>query len=781
MLLVWIAPAMLIAPSCASIRMSPAPADTVLAPPCVTPTPVRLTPTPVTFWLPSASAPPAVVSEVAPVPPFTVPVTVRPPPASFSVNAPLVANAPRLVTVLALPRLTVLPVLPVSVPVLMIPPGCVTGPVMSPAIPSVVVPATSVVRLLNATELALRIVSAVALLLAVVTSPLRAIAPPPPSISTSPPAPKIVVPPALVTAAACRDTPTPLMLELLSASVPPGEVMVTAPLPLVVMAPLTPNPPVWSLSVNAPLLVNEVTLPRISFAFPSETVLFVLPMSAPTLSVVPVFCVTAPVMSCPTPSTSLPPPGAILMSPSATVEALWIDTALSDAKVVVSRPARSIAAPPPSTMIEPAPASTVLPADCVTPKPVRPTENAPLDVMLCAPRSSAPPAVLMFTKLLVVPVVTEPVRVSPPVESIKLNEPPRVTVPRFAIWLPALRSVTAPPELTVSVFALTIVAPFCVTAPERLSTPAPPSTTVPLTADRLLSVAAAESMIWIAVPPAFVVVSVESLSWIAPSLPSTRIVPLPGLTAMPVFTVTPPPVRLTLPEVEEMLWPTVNPVDPSSETVPVVVVRVPLVASAPPLLWKSILPVPVLNANAGKVSVEPAIAVMPVFAPSVGAARVRALASLTETAVPVELSVTAPEKSFVAFESVMLFAPALKLETPLVIEVATVCVIAPPAVTERLAAAPPPILPSSIALASTSVVLPAVICTEPWKSLPAESSTTISVGRASTRKVPATTMLPESVRDGPMLIRRFPPTVEVPTSNAKVGCCTWTLPAAVSV
>ena len=69
-----------------------------------------------------------------------------------------------------------------------------------------------------------------------------------------------------------------------------------------------------------------------------------------------------------------------------------------------------------------------------------------------------------------------------------------------------------------------------------------------------------------------------------------------------------------------------TPPEPSSVIVPTVVDNLPVVVSVPPLLSKSIEPVPWLKSvAAGKVSVVPAIAVMLVFAPSVGAASVSAL------------------------------------------------------------------------------------------------------------------------------------------------------------
>ncbi|MCE9641615.1 MAG: hypothetical protein K8S22_15975, partial [Betaproteobacteria bacterium] len=67
---------------------------------------------------------------------------------------------------------------------------------------------------------------------------------------------------------------------------------------------------------------------------------------------------------------------------------------------------------------------------------------------------------------------------------------------------------------------------------------------------------------------------------------------------------------------------TVRPAEPTSVMVPLVVVSVPFVASVPPLLSRSIEPVPVLNAKAGNVSVPVDLTVIGAFAPSVGAASV---------------------------------------------------------------------------------------------------------------------------------------------------------------
>ena len=97
--------------------------------------------------------------------------------------------------------------------------------------------------------------------------------------------------------------------------------------------------------------------------------------------------------------------------------------------------------------------------------------------------------------------------------------------------------------------------------------------------------------------------------------------------------------------------------------VPDVVLRGPAILSTPPLLLKSIFPVPVLIAPAGRVKTVPAIAVIPVFAPKTGAERVSALTSVTETLTPLLLNPTAPVKSL-AFVRVIAFAPAVKLAAP---------------------------------------------------------------------------------------------------------------------
>ena len=227
-----------------------------------------------------------------------------------------------------------------------------------------------------------------------------------------------------------------------------------------------------------------------------------------------------------------------------------------------------------------------------------------------------------------------------------MKAPLLVKAPRLAIVLLLARSAVLP-VLPVSVFKSSTVPGFCVTAPPMLA--AEPKFRVPLAAVTLPSATVVAFWIFTAKELALLVVRVESLSWIVLPPPLIVVVPEPALTARPEPTTTPPtapPVRLKLPEVEASAWATVKPVEPTSVIVPEPVVSVPVVESAPPLLRRSMLPVPVLKlVAAGKVSVVPAIAVIPVFAPSAGTANVRALTSLTETEVPVALRVTAPVKS----------------------------------------------------------------------------------------------------------------------------------------
>jgi hypothetical protein len=75
-------------------------------------------------------------------------------------------------------------------------------------------------------------------------------------------------------------------------------------------------------------------------------------------------------------------------------------------------------------------------------------------------------------------------------------------------------------------------------------------------------------------------------------------------------------------------------------------------------------PVPVLKLVPGNVNTVPAIAVIPVFAPSVGTASVSAFVSWIATLAPVAFSVTAPVKSFVPCDSAIVPVPALTVVVP---------------------------------------------------------------------------------------------------------------------
>ena len=131
-----------------------------------------------------------VVVRVTPAP-LTLPLTVSPA-ASASVNwsAPVAAKPlvpPRLATMLALFRVTVLPVLPCRVPAVMMP-LCVTAPLMVlPVTPKVTVPFEPVVMLPSSAVVPFCTVTAVASLLVVFSAPNRLIAPVvPPSTKMSP-------------------------------------------------------------------------------------------------------------------------------------------------------------------------------------------------------------------------------------------------------------------------------------------------------------------------------------------------------------------------------------------------------------------------------------------------------------------------------------------------------------------------------------------------------------------------------------------------------------------
>ena len=142
-----------------STRIVPAPAFTVDAADCVTPTPFNATLfAPLVEMLPfTASAPPAVVMLTAfvIVPPVIGPVTIKPPAASFTVRAPPRVIEPNVPIVLSSPRLIELLVFAVTVSAFnTVAAVCVIAPVMLPA-PSVsVAPALAAVIFPSATVVA---------------------------------------------------------------------------------------------------------------------------------------------------------------------------------------------------------------------------------------------------------------------------------------------------------------------------------------------------------------------------------------------------------------------------------------------------------------------------------------------------------------------------------------------------------------------------------------------------------------------------------------------------
>ena len=133
---------------------------------------------------------------------FTAPVMLRAL-ALFSVKSPLLVNAPRSVMpLLAAPRVTVPPVTPVKMPVLMNP-VCFTSPEIGlPVVPKVMVPVGSVVIVPKVAVLALSIWMAVA----AVNAPPK-LTTPPPAFTTISLSLLLMVPPVLV-------TPTPFSVML---------------------------------------------------------------------------------------------------------------------------------------------------------------------------------------------------------------------------------------------------------------------------------------------------------------------------------------------------------------------------------------------------------------------------------------------------------------------------------------------------------------------------------------------------------------------------------------
>ena len=122
-------PARLIAPVWPSTRMSPVPPSTTLPFKLVTPTPVRFTPTPVTLFVPSIKAPPAVINVTAAVESVSVPVRFNPLVLSVRLNPPLLEEVPRLSIAFASVKVTEPVAFTVRlVSVIVKPAPCVTPP-----------------------------------------------------------------------------------------------------------------------------------------------------------------------------------------------------------------------------------------------------------------------------------------------------------------------------------------------------------------------------------------------------------------------------------------------------------------------------------------------------------------------------------------------------------------------------------------------------------------------------------------------------------------------------
>ena len=389
--------------------------------PCalVTPVPAKLTPTPVTLFVPNANTPLVMIDNLPPA--VTASVRVNPP-RSFNVNASPLLNAPSLVILFLPPSRTLEPVLPFNVPAVIMP-VCVTAPdkLLPPVLPSTTVPVTPVVILPSDTAAALIICTAVLLLLVVVNAPFRLISPSLPSTNILPAPASTVLPCALVTPVPIKLTPTPVTLCVPNANMP---LVVIDNWPPAVTASVRVNPP-KSFNVNAPPLLNGPSL-VISFLPPSRTLEPVLPLNVPAV-IMPV-CVTAPDKLLPPvlPSTTVPVTPVVIL-PSDTAAALIICTAVLLLLVVVNAPFRLISPSLPSTNILPAPASTVLPCALVTPVPIKLT---PTPVTLCVPNANMPLVVIDNWP----PAVTASVRVNPP-KSFNVNAPPLLNAPSLVMVL----------------------------------------------------------------------------------------------------------------------------------------------------------------------------------------------------------------------------------------------------------------------------------------------------------------------------------------------------------
>ena len=238
-------------------------------PDCVTPAPCSDTPVPETPLAPSASAAPAVVIDVRPLPPVTAPVRFSPPAESFRVKVVLALPRNRLFTRLptalrvtaplndcALSSLTSIEVLPVwTTPFA---PDSTTRalPVLAVMLPVVSVPPVPAVS-----------VTAEVVALVVVSAPARFTLPAE-ATSEIVPAPESIVPPAVCDippVVAVAETFPPLVVMLPPApklTLPSGEVRLTPNAPVVlVIALLT-----YTLPVPPPapaLSVSEVDAPKV--------------------------------------------------------------------------------------------------------------------------------------------------------------------------------------------------------------------------------------------------------------------------------------------------------------------------------------------------------------------------------------------------------------------------------------------------------------------------------------------------------------------------------------
>ena len=162
----------------------------------------------------------------------------------------------------------------------------------------------------------------------------------------------------------------------------------------------------------------------------------------------------------------------------------------------------------------------------------------------------------------------------PPPDSV--IEPEAPSALRFTAWPPAAE-----------------IAPVTLSAPVLLTVTVPPVSVMPVIVSGLAVLVSATL-------PLVVLVALKVLTAFAwPSVVpvAEEVVSVPPVDTVPIVSVTDPvpEVRFTAPEVEVRAWPMVTPDEPTSVMLPLLVVSAPLVASAPPLLRKSRLPVPLLR------------------------------------------------------------------------------------------------------------------------------------------------------------------------------------------